>query len=449
MIKELVDAIRRSWPGRFGLGVLGIIIIVSVWVVVTYPSDFGKQRWNNPVYWADHPKAAAPAWTPKFDETRFASQFTTIRDAHETENGSGKVLEYVFEAELSPRSDPESLSFSLTHIVFHGASPIVEVFLDDGEQRLFLRRTTLPGRGADEQVPVVRYVDTPLHGLLTADFSTRDRVEDFYATLRQQDKNTFTAVVRVNLADKADTVGSATFVVGGNAFGLLGTDTRGRDLIQGILFGLPVALLLGTVVAVLSTYIGAVVAGVSGYVGGRRDMFIQRIVDVWTTLPALVLLIYLAFVFGSRLLYVAIVLIIFSWTGLTIQLRPMIMQIRETGFIEMARVRGLSATRIIFLNVLPQAFPLIFANFVLMVPLAILSEAGLSFLGLGDLSIPTWGQMLERAFQTGAVHLGYWWEVLPPGLAIVILALPFPLIYLAIEPVLDPKLKNAQGGETS
>lgn len=446
MIKEMIRTVLQSWLGRIGVALLGLSFIGSVFVLVTYPSDFGSQRWNNPVYWADHPDAVPPEWWSSFDETRFSHQVMVRSDAEETENGSGKVLEYTFQAKLSQNADPSFLSFSLSRIVFHEASPIVEVYLDDGEARVFLKRITVPGKGADEETPVVRYVDEPLRKLLTADFSTARRVEEFFSSLRAEGKDSFIAIIRVDVADTADTVGEARFVVGGNAFGLLGTDNIGRDLAEGILFGLPIALVLGISVAFIATLIGAIIGGVSGYLGGWKDTLMQRSVDVWTTLPVLPMLVFMTFVLGARLEYVAIVLIALLWTGLAIQLRPWVMQIRESGFITLARARGLGATRII-LHILWQTFPLLFAYFVLMVPTVILLEAGLSFLGLGDPSIPTWGQILERAFQTGAVHLNYWWWVLPPGLAIVFASLAFPLIYSALESYLEPRLKKGIGGE--
>ena len=95
-------------------------------------------------------------------------------------------------------------------------------------------------------------------------------------------------------------------------------------------------------------------------------------------------------------------------------------------------------------HIFPQTAPFVFAQMIFFTPAAILAEAGLSFLGLGDPSIPTWGQILEQGFRTGAVYQGYWWWILPPGVLIVITALTFALLALALEPVINPKLRDSQ-----
>jgi len=440
----MLRAILRSGIGKVGLVWLFILIGVSIIVTLTYPKDFGNQIWNNPTYWADYPQLVAPKWTAWFDSNKTQHQvlISTSPTNIITTDTDENVLEYYFTAKLSSESDPTFLSFSVSDIKFYEISPIITVFLEQGEQRLFLYRHFVPQKSEDESLPVVRYANDPFRAQLTSDFAIQKDVAKFLADLRDAGEGEFTAIVRVNFTDSRDTVGEARFVAGGEVFGWLGTDNVGRDIAQGILFGLPVALILGVTVALFVTIIGATVGAISGYVGGKTDTLIQRFIDVVMTTPTLPIIIFLVFIFGSRLIYVVFFLIIFGWPGLSIQLRPWIMQIRELGFIAAARARGYSAPRIIFKGLIPQTLPFLFANFVLMVPIAILSEAGLSFLGLGDPSIPTWGYMLQQGFQTGAIFLGYWWWVLPPGLAIVLTALAFVLISHPLEEYAEPRLQK-------
>jgi peptide/nickel transport system permease protein len=138
-----------------------------------------------------------------------------------------------------------------------------------------------------------------------------------------------------------------------------------------------------------------------------------------------------------------LVLVAFSWPGLTILVRSMVLQLREGQLVEAARGMGASRSRIMRRHVFPQVAPFIVAQMIFFAPAAILAEASLSFLGLGDPSIPTWGQMLEAGFRTGALYVGYWWWVLPPGILIVITALAFMLLALALEPVVDPRLRRS------
>ncbi|MEE8489836.1 MAG: ABC transporter permease, partial [Acidimicrobiia bacterium] len=248
--------------------------------------------------------------------------------------------------------------------------------------------------------------------------------------------------VRATLHSPGDTVGSVGAVVGGTLFGVMGTDSLGRDLFQGLLFGLPVALLIGLLVSTLSTAIGASLGLISGYRGGKTDTLIQRAADVVTNIPVLPLLIFLVLIIGSQLWVILLVLVAFSWPGLTIVVRSMVLQLRDGPEVEAAKALGASSTRIIYRHVFPHLAPFILAQLIFFAPSAILAEASLSFLGLGDPSIPTWGQILEDGFRTGAVFLGYWWWVVPPGLAIVVTALAFMLLALGTEPAVSPRLRR-------
>jgi len=135
-------------------------------------------------------------------------------------------------------------------------------------------------------------------------------------------------------------------------------------------------------------------------------------------------------------------LVAFGWPGLAIIVRSMVLQIRSSQSIEAAESLGASQWRIMLRHVFPQLAPFIFAQLIFFTPAAILAEASLSFLGLGDPSIPTWGQILENGFRTGGVYVGFWWLILPPGILIVITAMIFVLIALALEPIVNPKIKK-------
>jgi peptide/nickel transport system permease protein len=222
----------------------------------------------------------------------------------------------------------------------------------------------------------------------------------------------------------------------------MGTDNIGRDLMEGLLYGFPLALLIATLASLASTVIGASLGVLSGYAGGATDGVIQRFADIVSNVPTLPLLIFLVFVLGSQLWLIILVLVAFSWPGLTILVRSMVLQLRAGQLVEAARALGASRRRIMLRHVFPQVAPFIIAQMIFFAPGAILAEASLSFLGLGDTSTPTWGQMLEAGFRTGALYVGYWWWVLPPGLLIVFTAIAFMLLALALEPIVDPRLRR-------
>ena len=466
--RRFLAEVLATGPGRAGAVLLGLLAAVSLLVVVTFPADFGPSRWSNPVFWADNPRSAPPAWTTWFSGTRRAPHLVLDPGpARAAADGVAVIpMRFTFEAE----EPPTFLSVSLGDIVFLDRPPAVVVSLHrpDGAEVPLLRYVP-PGPRPGEEPPHRRLVDAPLRVVLGAE---AEAVEGARALLREVYGVTVTAEqvrgrveeilfgrllpdgrlemlpgeyrleARVTFDDPADAVGTIRAVVGGTTFGAMGTDALGRDLFQGLLFGLPVALLIGLAASTLSTSLGATLGLISGYRGGRTDTLIQRAADVVANVPVLPLLIFLVFVLGSRLWVILLVLVAFSWPGLTILVRSMVLQLRDSPEVEAARALGASTTRIISRHVFPHLAPFVFAQLIFFAPSAILAEAGLSFLGLGDPSIPTWGQILEAGFRTGAVFLGYWWWVVPPGLLIVITALTFMLLALGSEPAVSPRLRK-------
>jgi peptide/nickel transport system permease protein len=255
-------------------------------------------------------------------------------------------------------------------------------------------------------------------------------------------KGQYTLSVQFFVSNPTAQIAPVEVVVGGTVYGWMGTDAIGRNLLTGLIYGFPVALLIATVTSILSTIIGASLGILSGYAGGFTDAFIQRAVDIISNVPILPLLIFLVFVLGSHLYLIILVLVAFSWTGLTILVRSMVLQIRSGQLVEAAKALGASRKRIMFKHIFPQTAPFIVAQMIFFAPGAILAETSLSFLGLGDPSIPTWGQMLQAGFQTGALYVGYWWWVIPPGLLIIGTAIAFMLLALAMEPIVDPRLRQ-------
>ncbi len=223
-------------------------------------------------------------------------------------------------------------------------------------------------------------------------------------------------------------------------YGIIGTDVHGRDLWPALLYGLRWALIVGISVAVISTLIGVFYGVISGYLGGYADTIMTRIAQIVYSLPVLPLLIMLSYFFGPSIWHVIIILIAFGWSGLVFTVRSMVLQIKENLYVEAARAIGASSWRIIFKHVFPQVLPYTFASMALSVPGAILAEAGLSYLGLGDPNIVTWGKILHDAHANGAVLKGAWWWVIPPGLGIAIVGMTFVFIGYALDRILNPRL---------
>ena len=231
-------------------------------------------------------------------------------------------------------------------------------------------------------------------------------------------------------------------VATGSCYGIMGTDSLGRDLWQGLLYGVKWALVIGLLTSILSTVMGAVYGVISGYYGGLKDEVMLRIAQIIYSLPVLPLLILLSYVLRPSIWNLILILVLFAWPGVSFVTRSMALQIKQSVYVEAARALGASDRRIILLYVFPQILPYLFASIALSVPGAILAEAGLSFLGLGDPYTLTWGKILYDAQRGGAVLSGMWWWVVPPGMAIALVGMTFVFIGNAIDAILNPKLKR-------
>jgi peptide/nickel transport system permease protein len=242
--------------------------------------------------------------------------------------------------------------------------------------------------------------------------------------------------------DPSDNVVDSGIILGGKVYGIMGTDDLRRDLAVGLLWGAPVALFIGLTVSGAAVSIGLIYGVVAGYKGNRTDEGLMRINDVFYSLPTLPLLVILSVTIGRSIFLITGFLVIFGWVGMAKISRSLALQIKSLQYIEAARLMGQSDTRIIFKHIIPQLLPLTFASIAIAVPGAILGEAALSFLGLGDPSIPTWGQILHDAHSAGAMSRGLWWWIVPPGMMIAITGLAFVLIGNALDSIVNVRARR-------
>jgi ABC-type dipeptide/oligopeptide/nickel transport system permease subunit len=226
----------------------------------------------------------------------------------------------------------------------------------------------------------------------------------------------------------------------GTSYGLLGTDFFGTDLLGQLLWGAKVSLFVGLVAAGIGILLGLVVGLVAGYKTGVVDETLMRFTDAMLVLPALPLLLVLITVLGPSLLNIIILIGFLGWMGFARVIRSQVLSLKERPFIEAAKASGAGTGRILNTHIFPNVVSLTYVNLALSVPGAILTEAALSFLGLGDPQTISWGQILERAQELGA--FGIWWWVVPPGLAIAVVSLSFVLIGYALDEIFNPKLRK-------
>jgi peptide/nickel transport system permease protein len=192
----------------------------------------------------------------------------------------------------------------------------------------------------------------------------------------------------------------------------------------------------------IATILGMSMGLISGYRGGFADSLIMRAVDVLMSIPTLPILIVISAMWGKGLWNLVAVLSIFSWMGTARTVRAMTLSLRDAPWVEGLRALGARRNYIIFRHILPETTPLLLANIALGAPGMILAEAGISFLGLSDPRLPSWGRMLHEAHAYGAFTSGAWWAILPPGLGIVMICLIFMDIGRKLEERADPRLAS-------
>jgi peptide/nickel transport system permease protein len=224
----------------------------------------------------------------------------------------------------------------------------------------------------------------------------------------------------------------------------LGTDQFGRSLLGLLVWGARVSLTVGLLAAALSVAIGTLVGIIAGHYGGWFSTVLMRITDWFLVMPALVLAIVLATVMSRSMWTVIVAIGVTSWPTTARLVRAQTIAVESRPYIERAKALGGGHGHIMNRHVLPNVMPLVLAQTTLGISSAILTEATLAFLGLGDPTVVSWGGMLQDAREAGAVSSGHWWYLAPPGISIAVVALAFTLCGRAIESVLNPKLGAAR-----
>jgi peptide/nickel transport system permease protein len=225
-------------------------------------------------------------------------------------------------------------------------------------------------------------------------------------------------------------------------FGPLGTDHLGRSIMTQFIWGSRISLLVGLAATLLAMVIGSIVGIAAGFFGGWFEAILMRLTEWFLVIPFLPLAIVLAAILGPSVENIILVIGITSWPFPARLIRAQVLTLKERLYVDRSRALGASNWHLMTRHILPNVSGLIIANTTLTVPVAILSETTLSFLGLGDPSRASWGKMLQEGFAAGALTQKAWWYYVPPGLGIMLVVLAFTLCGQALEEVLDPRLRD-------
>ncbi|MEO3993342.1 MAG: ABC transporter permease [Desulfurococcaceae archaeon TW002] len=491
---SLLSKILDSWSwirkeilsqlsGKLALALLIILITISVYAALVMPPDY-TNYWDRGSKWVDNPVNAPPAWASHLGYTCIPQTYYDLRSfSPAVSEAAGRVvLTYNITYNLEVKEYPQNIRIKANITVPQGvmnARIRVDVIKPDGvrlssimDKYVDLTNTSQIELNLDWPEGIVTAVMSAYRELMRflktdeiyinpmkyvfGNLSYSENLKEVvvtplpgrYVIITIFDFRVFN-VQTETLLRSIQRSREFSLLVKGTCYGLMGTDSKGRDLAEGLFFGFPIALSIGLLVALASTAIGVTAGLISGYYGGFIDEFIQRTVDVMGSIPLLPILILVAQSIAKTyagedkpivmLAAIFAVLIVFSWGGLAIIIRSMTLSIKSELYVEAAKAVGASNLRIISKHILPQVVPYIAASLVYSTPSAILIEAGLSVLGIKH-GFPTWGNILADARQNGTMV--QWWWILPPGFLIAIVSLTFVLLGLALEKVVEPKLRR-------
>jgi len=217
----------------------------------------------------------------------------------------------------------------------------------------------------------------------------------------------------------------------------MGTDQLGRDVFTWTLYGIRTALVVSVVSTSLTVIIAVLVGLPAGYFGGKLDQVLMRITDFFLSIPRFILIIFAVIIFSPTLANIIMILSVFSWPSLARIVRAEVLSVKEREYVQAAKVIGSNSFDIMFSEVLPNVVPPMLVASALQMSDAILAEAGLSFLGLGDPNTASWGRMLSIARQ--AIYAGGWWTLLFPSVFITATVLAINLLADGLNDILNPK----------
>jgi len=444
---EIKREFLKSKLGLVGIFILSGLIIISITTMIVIPAST-FQDWNNPEKWISYPKTSVPIWVNLLSSEKIPEHKIINAEINVVENGDIFLVSQQFGVLFDYDDYPSDFIFETKTKYSNSHLVEIKVIQPDGDV-LELLSTSLP-YSETETIHDQRYfsTDNMMKKNLNLQLEKFDLSKEVTEIVFSQENDS--QVQKGNYVFMINTYGVSEYaeileskmILGGKAFGVMGTDELRRDLAIGLLWGMPLALLIGISVSIGSVVVGLIYGVYSGYKGKRTDEVMMRFNDVIYALPALPFLIILAVTISNSIFLMIGFLMIFSWVGIAKVSRSMSLQIKTRQYVEAAKIMGQKDSRIIFRHILPQLLPYAFASIAISVPAAITTEAGLSFLGLGDPSFPTWGQILHDANTYGAAAQGFWWWIVPPGILIAITGLAFVFIGNALDSIVNPKLKR-------
>jgi peptide/nickel transport system permease protein len=443
MNKSALKEIFRYPTAVAGVAIIFLLIIVSIVTVIVLPYDRVIRLWRgSEADWYQNPKTAGPVWInwfrkEKLPETIILHSGDEAVLLEEKETKQGKNLVYTFPVEYSYDSFPDDLV-----VYFKSSYASKEPFIGltwiapDG------RETRLGNFSIDRKYTYRPSQDDKLTRKLGGKSAVVGLFADPETEAGRPLKGTHQLVVEAVMLDPSDEV-NIELVVYGKLAGWAGTDHLRRDLTIPLLWGTPIALSFGLLAAVGTSLAQLIIAGLGVWFGGWVDQLIQRITEINMVLPFLPILMMIGTFYSRSIFIILGAVILLSIFGQGIKTyRAVLLQTKNSGYIEAARSYGAGNWRIIFFYMIPRLLPMLIPQFVILIPSYVFLEASLAVLGLGDPTLPTWGKIIDESRANNALYQGQYYWVLEPSVLLMITGLAFTVVGYAMDRIFNPRLRS-------
>jgi peptide/nickel transport system permease protein len=444
-LREAFKEFTQYPSAIMGLVIIAALIVLSIYTVIVIPYSEGMRLWRGGEdIWIENPRNARPRWVNFFLKERLPQTIivNTLPGAAKVGKplpGGLRALDMTLSFDYPYDAFPSEINLFL-RAKFKESRPYVSfLWLTPDGRRIPLGERSVRGSerfsiSLDRNLAQRLGRRPPEIGLFTKPDATIENSVPLNGRYQLQLEGFF-------FEDGSDL--EAKLVVYGQVYGLAGTDHRRRDLMVALLWGTPVALAFGFLAAIGSTLTTLLIAAIGVWFGRWVDAVIQRVTEVNAILPVLPILIMIG-IFYSRSLWVMLgAIILLSIFSLGIKTyRSILLQVKESPYIEAARTYGTGNFRIIFRYMIPRIIPVLIPQFVTLIPSFVFLEAGLAVLGLGDPVLPTWGKVVNDAYANGALYKGYYYWVLAPSVLLMLTGAGFALVGFALDRVFNPRLRT-------
>jgi len=488
-LKERATSILKELKGQkmgiLGLSIIVVILIIGMLAPVLAPQTNGR-HWSDITLWRNNPKRAAPVWYDHLTGEDLAPhKIVTKEPSSETESvGNTQIVTLKYDYKNEYDRPPLDIILFLKGS-YEGSKCNVNVYLERPDvEKLEEIRDENPGETLPKEVTLFNgklgsngTLDSRLSLVRSPEAKSHIYNFGYQWVTSAFDKDPNKTIPDINMIPEETVFGEANkkmlsdpsvmkgeytirveivgeqidieygedatkIIYAGQVYGLMGTDQYGRDIAKGWVWGARYALILSLIVAVTTVVIGTFYGMTSAYFGGWVDEIMQRLNEVVIGIPILPILIILMYVVNRSIWIMIFLMSILYWRGIAKTIRARGLQIRQSTYIEASESLGSSGGRVITAHMIPQILPYSLAEAALLVPIVIITEASLSVLGLGDPTIVTWGKILSQANTAGATVQGMWWWVILPGLGITLVGFAFIASGMAIERVVNPKMRQ-------